>query len=301
MTTQPNNLSTKENPVGRFMVAAGAVIENETTGKILITQRAFDQDWQGGEWEITYGRINQFEDSVSGLKRELFEEIGLKDLIIGQILSVWHIFRGPEKAENELIGITYHCTTKVETVTLSKEHVAYRWVDPEEALELVKVEGIRRDLKKFIELKSAKKVVVGKDTVGVGVGALIFNDEGKLLLSLRGKKAKNEVGKWEIPGGAINFGETLEAGLKREVKEELDLDIEVEEMLQLCDHIIADEHQHWVSPTYICRVKKGTPRIMEPEKCEKIGWFSLEEAAKLPLSIVTKKDIEALRRRGGVK
>jgi len=51
------NTSTKENPVGRFMVAAGAIIELGDTGKILIIKRADDLDWQPGTWEIVYGRL----------------------------------------------------------------------------------------------------------------------------------------------------------------------------------------------------------------------------------------------------
>lgn len=137
----------------------------------------------------------------------------------------------------------------------------------------------------------------GKDFIGVGVGALIFNDEGHLLLTLRGKKAKNERGKWEIPGGSVEFGETIEEAIKREITEELDIEIEVTEMLQLCNHIILDEQQHWVSPTYICKIIKGEPKLLEPEKCDRIGWFSLEDAEKLPLSIVTKQDIAILKKR----
>lgn len=143
-----------------------------------------------------------------------------------------------------------------------------------------------------------QKAKAGKDYIGVGVGALIFNDEGHLLLTLRGKKAKNERGKWEIPGGAVEFGETIENALKREIKEELDIEIEVLEMLQLCDHIIPYENEHWVSPTYICKITKGEPKILEPEKCDEIGWFSLEDAEKMPLSIVTKEDIRILKKRG---
>ena len=47
----------------------------------------------------------------------------------------------------------------------------------------------------------------GIDYIGVGVGAAIFNKEGKFLLTLRGREAKNERGKWEIPGGSVEFGE----------------------------------------------------------------------------------------------
>lgn len=135
----------------------------------------------------------------------------------------------------------------------------------------------------------------GLDYIGVGVGAAIFDKKGRLFLTLRGKGAKNERGKWEIPGGAVEFGEKFEQALKREIKEELDIEIEVGELLDICDHIISEENQHWVSPTYICQIKKGTPKILEPHKCEAIGWFTVAEAENLPLSIVTKHDLEIIK------
>lgn len=137
----------------------------------------------------------------------------------------------------------------------------------------------------------------GIDYIGVGVGAAIFNDEGKLFLTQRGEKAKNEVGTWEIPGGSVEYGETLQEALRREIREEHGITIDIIELLAVCDHIIPDEHQHWVSPTYICRITNGTPRILEPDKCARIGWFTLEEAEKLPLSIVTSYDLTVLRQR----
>lgn len=151
MNQDPNNISNKQNPVGRFMVAAGAVIELNHTGKILLVKRSESLDWQPSQWEITYGRIDQFEDIEAGLKREVFEELGLKDITVGAILSVWHIFRGSKKAENELIGVTYHCSTNTETISLSKEHSHYQWILPEEAVALVHISGIRRDIYKFID------------------------------------------------------------------------------------------------------------------------------------------------------
>lgn len=137
----------------------------------------------------------------------------------------------------------------------------------------------------------------GVDYIGVGVGAAIFNAEGKLFITKRGPKAKNERGKWEIPGGSVEFGETFHQAIKREIHEELGIEIEILDLLGICDHIIPEEKQHWVSPTYICRIVKGNPTIVEPEKCSAIGWFSLEEAGKLPLSIVTKQDVSLLKQK----
>jgi len=159
MISQPNNKSTTENPVGRFMVAGGAVIELGSTGKILVNQRGPYLDWHPNEWEIVYGRISQFEGLEDGLKREVKEETGIKDLEILTVLSTWHIFRGTvKKAENELIGITFHCRTKQKTIKLSKEHSLYKWVTPEDALKLISVTGIRRDILKYIKLGVDKRI-----------------------------------------------------------------------------------------------------------------------------------------------
>ena len=136
---------------------------------------------------------------------------------------------------------------------------------------------------------------IGVDYIGVGVGALIFNEQNQLLMCLRGPQARNERGKWEIPGGKVEFGETLIQALQREIKEEIGVEIEVLELLHVADHLILDEQEHWISPTYICRITAGTPKVIEPEKCDRLGWFSLQEAQQLPLSVVTKADIDFLQ------
>ena len=137
----------------------------------------------------------------------------------------------------------------------------------------------------------------GIDYIGVGVGAAIFDKEGRLFITKRGPNAKNERGKWEIPGGSVDFGETCEQAIRREMCEENGIEIKVIELLGFFDHIIPDERQHWVSPTFICRIIHGEPKILEPGKCDEIGWFTIEEAEQLPLSIITRHDIALLKQK----
>jgi mutator protein MutT len=134
----------------------------------------------------------------------------------------------------------------------------------------------------------------GIDYIGVGVGALIVDGQGRLFLSRRGPQAKNERGLWEFPGGSVEFGETLAAALRREMKEEFGIDIAVGELLDVVDHILPEEGQHWVSPTFICTIGSGTPAILEPKKCSEIGWFNLDEVPS-ELTQVTRLNLEHYR------
>lgn len=113
----------------------------------------------------------------------------------------------------------------------------------------------------------------GVDYIGVGVGAVLVREDGRLFLARRGPLSRNERGLWEFPGGSVEFGETLAAALRREMMEEFGVDVEVGALLDVVDHILPDEGQHWVSPTFICRIRSGEPRILEPGKCSEMGWF----------------------------
>ena len=113
----------------------------------------------------------------------------------------------------------------------------------------------------------------GVDYIGVGVGAVLVDDQGRLFLARRGPRAKNERGLWEFPGGSVEFGEKLADALAREMREEYGVEIVVGELLDVVDHILPDERQHWVSPAFICAITSGIPVIREQGKCTEIGWF----------------------------
>jgi mutator protein MutT len=136
----------------------------------------------------------------------------------------------------------------------------------------------------------------GIDYIGVGTGAIIFKKDGSLFLAKRGKDARNEKHKWEFPGGGVEFGEALEDALVREVREEFGFVIEVVQLLDVVDHILPDEKQHWVSPIFLCRYKTGRPRILEPHKCEEIGWFDLNDIPTKELTEASRKSLGSLKK-----
>lgn len=134
----------------------------------------------------------------------------------------------------------------------------------------------------------------GIDYIGVGVGAVIVDAEGRVLLSRRGPQARNERGRWEFPGGSVEFGEKLADALRREMREEYGIEIAVGELLDVVDHILLEEGQHWVSPTFICTIASGAPVIREPGKCAEIGWFRLDEVPE-DLTLITRENLAHYR------
>lgn len=136
----------------------------------------------------------------------------------------------------------------------------------------------------------------GIDYIGVGVGAVIKDDKGRFFLARRGRGSRNEVGKWEFPGGCVEFNEPLESALIREIDEEFGFVVSVERLLDVVNHIIPDEKQHWVSPTYLCRFVSGEPRIREPHKCDAIAWFTIQEIPQDELTIASRNSLISLQR-----
>jgi mutator protein MutT len=134
--------------------------------------------------------------------------------------------------------------------------------------------------------------IPGQDYIGIGVGALVFDHDGRVFLARRGPKARNQVGAWEFPGGTVHFGERLQDAVRREFKEEYGMQIQVTALLGVFDDILPSEGQHWVSPTYVARHVSGRPTIQEPQKCTKIDWFQLD-ALPHPLSQITQQNLAA--------
>ena len=109
----------------------------------------------------------------------------------------------------------------------------------------------------------------------VGVGAVIVH-QGRVLLVRRGKEPLK--GRWTLPGGALELGETLRQGVAREVREETGLLVEPVELVQLLDriHRIEDCIQfHYVIADYLCRVTGGV--LQAATDADAVRWIERSE------------------------
>lgn len=99
----------------------------------------------------------------------------------------------------------------------------------------------------------------GKDFIGVGVGAIIVSDEGKILMMKRAAsidKSRSTSGLWSVAGGQIDFGESTEDAVKREVKEELGVDVEITRFIGYTNQILKESGVHWLVFHFLCKIKK---------------------------------------------
>ena len=124
-------------------------------------------------------------------------------------------------------------------------------------------------------------------TPGVGCGAAIWRD-GRLLLVMRRKAP--EAGHWSLPGGKVDFGERVVDAVRREVAEEIGVEIELTRPLGVVETLV--EGQHWVSPIYEARIVSGEPLNREPDKHEALVWAD-PAAPPSPLSAAAREGLGA--------
>src|SRR4030095_10178119 len=96
----------------------------------------------------------------------------------------------------------------------------------------------------------------------VGVGAVIVDEAARVLLVKR--RFEPLAGQWSLPGGAVDVGETLQACVIREMREETGLEVEVGPVIEVFDRIMHDAdgrvQYHYVLVDYVCRPVGGSLR-----------------------------------------
>lgn len=122
----------------------------------------------------------------------------------------------------------------------------------------------------------------------IGV-AVIHNDQGEILIDRR-RQSGLLGGLWEFPGGKVEPGESLEACIRREIQEELGIEIAVGEHLITVDH--AYTHFKVTLNVHHCQYLSGEP---QPIECDEVRWVTLSDLETYPFPKANVHIIEALK------
>jgi ADP-ribose pyrophosphatase YjhB (NUDIX family) len=118
----------------------------------------------------------------------------------------------------------------------------------------------------------------GVDHIGISLVYFCHDGAGHFLMNLRSRQARDEWGRWDIGGGALEFGHTVEETLRKEIREEY------------CTHVLASEflgfrevhrehsgeQTHWITLDFKVLVDRSKVQNGEPHKFDEIAWFTLD-------------------------
>lgn len=118
---------------------------------------------------------------------------------------------------------------------------------------------------------------VGVDYIGITCVSFCHDGKGNLLFHKRSQNCRDERGNWDVGGGSLEFGESFEEGVRREVMEEYCC--EILDLKYLGAHnVLRTNHEnkktHWIALFFASKVDPEKVKIGEPDYMDDIGWFS---------------------------
>jgi 8-oxo-dGTP diphosphatase len=120
-----------------------------------------------------------------------------------------------------------------------------------------------------------------KKAVRTAVVAVVKNPDGKVLLTKRA--IPPYLGKWVMPGGKVDLGEPITSALKREVREEVGLEVHVEGLIDIYEIVPSNEHaEHYVILYYLASPKSGDLTPNEGEVSEVI-WADRKAVSRMDI------------------
>ena len=105
----------------------------------------------------------------------------------------------------------------------------------------------------------------------IRVAAIVVED-GNILLVRHLKDGRTY---WMLPGGGVDYGETLAGALKRELREELRVDLHVGNLLLSNDSIPPDRHRHIVNFYFRAEITRGRPKLGNDKRIAEVAFHPL--------------------------
>lgn len=235
----------------------------EIDNKLLLLQRAYG-NFESGKWGVPAGKLEGDETPLEGAKRELFEETGISPKNFQQVNSLY--IQKPE------VAYVFHLfkveLDQIPEVILSNEHQSYKWATPKEIEELPLMAGANE------ALQLLRTSFVKKRSFASVNAYLILEQENKILFHLR-KNTGYCDGMWGLVAGHVEDGESSSEAMIREAREEIGIELNSSQIRVV--HVMHRQTNRLnVDIFFNCTSWLGAIENCEPEKCEKLEFFSLD-------------------------
>ncbi|MDD3651260.1 HAD hydrolase-like protein [Immundisolibacter sp.] len=168
----------------------------------------------------------------------------------------------------------------------------------EERLRAARPDHAFASVREIIDLIDREHLLASERRVIATVGGLLVANTGELLLIRTAKWS----GRWGLPGGKVDYGETLLAAYRREMREETGIDVDHADWLCIQDCIESPEFtqpRHFLLINYVSRLP-GRPTPRKNYESLEIGWFAPAVAAGMDLNQPTRAALELATQRGFV-
>ena len=128
-----------------------------------------------------------------------------------------------------------------------------------------------------VDLCSQNRMIKGTDYIGVCIIYFCHDGKGRFVMAKRSVNARDEQGRWDIGGGGLEFGDSVEDTLRREIKEEYNAEVLDSEFLGFRDvHREREEKPtHWIALDFKVKINPAGVKNNEPHKFNELGWFTL--------------------------
>lgn len=119
----------------------------------------------------------------------------------------------------------------------------------------------------------------GRSFVGISVVFFLHDGKGRIFLNKRSAMARDEHGRWSPGGGGVKHGQSIEANMLRELREEFNVGSLKTDFLGYFDvfrNAHHDQPAHWLAMCFAVLVNPDDVKINEPEMVDEAGWFTLD-------------------------
>ncbi len=119
----------------------------------------------------------------------------------------------------------------------------------------------------------------GLDYTGITIVFLCHDGKGNILLNKRSNQCRDEHGTWDPGGGGLDFGDSVEDTLRKEIKEEYCTDVLKFDFVGYRD--VHREHggskTHWIALDFVVQIDREKVQNGEPHKFDALEWFTLDK------------------------